>query len=348
MPRKSLSKIAKVCGSIFAVLSIGGCGGGADDAGGVAKSTSSAPSVHAVAFRDGQGWQIGLTGVLASDLVALSLNGKDISSLRQKGVDIEGIVSDGALFFNSDLPLDESFLQEPVNLTVTTIAGQSNISLDFVTVSTADLDSTNTEIPSVQALAISSKKSNCTEPKLFAMPTPNRISCKYKSKNCQTGFVHPGADFSTGGKVQSVTDGKVEKVVINGSGDHGLGNVVIIGHEVGCRTYYSLYAHLDSIDSRVKVGKKVDVGQTIGIAGGTGNGERYKWDTHLHFELKPLPILGNPAGVGTKKKSCNSVADSKNAAANSCFGRVVGDPANYGYFDPNVFFNRVNSSVNPF
>ena len=349
MPRKPFTKSLLAYGSVFIILGIGGCGGGSDDAGSAAESTSSVSSVHAVGFRDAQGWQIGLTGILVSDLVALSLSGQDVSTLRQRETDIEGGVADGALFFNSDRPLSESFLQSPAILTVTTNSGQSDIPIEFVTIGTMEFNPASGEIPNVQALAASSKKSSCPEPKLFAMPTPKPISCKYKSKDCQDGFVHPGVDFSTSGKIQSVADGKVEKVVINGSGDHGLGNVVIIGHEMGCRTYYSLYAHLDTIDSRVKVGKKVDVGQTIGVAGATGNGKRSNWKkSHLHFELKPLPILGNPAGVGTKKSSCDTVVGSKNAAANSCFGRVVGDPANYGYFDPNVFFSRVNSSINPF
>lgn len=81
--------------------------------------------------------------------------------------------------------------------------------------------------------------------------------------------------------VSSIADGKV--VYVNKvSGKSNYGNYVVVEHDWGSGPFYSLYAHLGSISS--KVGSTVKAGSPLGIMGYTGAGitrER----AHLHLEL---------------------------------------------------------------
>lgn len=60
---------------------------------------------------------------------------------------------------------------------------------------------------------------------------------------------------------------------------NGYGNVIMIVHNIGGKTYESVYAHLAAIS--VRVGNKVRQGQVIGIKGTTGVSS----GIHLHFEI---------------------------------------------------------------
>lgn len=81
------------------------------------------------------------------------------------------------------------------------------------------------------------------------------------------------------------------KGIVEFAGENGdYGNYVVINHG-NCKT---VYAHLMSIDSSVKVGEVVNTGQVIGLVGDTGK----VTGPHLHFELligsvkvDPLPYL---------------------------------------------------------
>ena len=91
----------------------------------------------------------------------------------------------------------------------------------------------------------------------------------------QTWRAHLGVDYAapTGTPVRSVGAGTVD---VAGS-QNGLGNVVMIKHGSGHTT---VYAHLSRI--QVKVGQRIEQGQTVGLVGATG------WATgpHLHFEFR--------------------------------------------------------------
>ncbi|HUF38591.1 MAG TPA: penicillin-binding transpeptidase domain-containing protein [Anaerolineales bacterium] len=100
--------------------------------------------------------------------------------------------------------------------------------------------------------------------------------------------IHPGVDLGAppGAPVYAANSGQV---IYSGWSSVGYGNTVIIAHGNG---YTSLYAHLSQIG--VACGEHVTAGETIGLAGDTGN----VFGPHLHFEVRvpsgymdPLAVL---------------------------------------------------------
>jgi len=74
------------------------------------------------------------------------------------------------------------------------------------------------------------------------------------------------------------------EVVFSGYED-GYGNLVIIEHEFGYRSYYG---HLSK--SLVKNGQQVKPGETIALSGNTGRST----GPHLHFEIRKNGRALNP------------------------------------------------------
>jgi murein DD-endopeptidase MepM/ murein hydrolase activator NlpD len=91
---------------------------------------------------------------------------------------------------------------------------------------------------------------------------------------------HWGIDIGTSGKTPSVKAAKSGKVVFAGWNNQGYGNLVIIEHADGTRSYY---AHLSSI--AVSPGASINGGTNIGNVGSTGNST----GNHLHFEVRVSP-----------------------------------------------------------
>lgn len=90
---------------------------------------------------------------------------------------------------------------------------------------------------------------------------------------------HNGIDFKahTGTPVYATADGVVEF-----SGFHkqsGFGNLVILQHSLGFKTYY---AHMHKL--KVRTGSFVSKGQLIGLSGNTG----ISTGPHLHYEVRHL------------------------------------------------------------
>ena len=88
-------------------------------------------------------------------------------------------------------------------------------------------------------------------------------------------YIHRGIDISTfrsGDPVVATADGQV--VTIDYTDDFG--NYVIIRHKHG---YYTRYAHLHS--SIVRIGQRIQQGQTIGYIGNSG----LSTGPHLHYEV---------------------------------------------------------------
>ena len=87
---------------------------------------------------------------------------------------------------------------------------------------------------------------------------------------------HNGLDIGTplGAPIWAIRAGTVTKILHSNT---GYGNRVEIAHTGG---YWSLYAHLSQIS--VWKGKTIGQGQTLGLAGSTGNSS----GPHLHIEIR--------------------------------------------------------------
>lgn len=85
---------------------------------------------------------------------------------------------------------------------------------------------------------------------------------------------HNGLDIAvpTGTKVRAIAAGRVVESAARG----GYGNLVTIEHEGGM---VSLYGHNAQLE--VKIGDRVEAGQTVALSGSTGRST----GPHLHFEL---------------------------------------------------------------
>jgi hypothetical protein len=150
---------------------------------------------------------------------------------------------------------------------------------------------------------------------------PNPMSNGYAAFNVLgNGKYHTGFDLTSGsgnGAVLAAGTGTVLAVPIGTyvNENHYMGHVVIIDHNQG-RGPFSLYAHLASI--LVSTGQSVVAGQQIGVMGNTGcRIAPGSCSVHLHFELKPRPVLGN--------------VDSD---LGPVWGYTLGHPNLYGYINP--------------
>lgn len=118
-----------------------------------------------------------------------------------------------------------------------------------------------------------------------------RISSGYgKRRHPVLGYtkMHKGLDFAapTGTPIFAAGDGVVEVAGWNGS----FGRYIRIRHN---GTYKTAYAHLSRIDSRVKVGARVQQRQIIGYVGSSGRST----GPHLHYEVHVDGRQVNPLGV---------------------------------------------------
>ncbi len=114
----------------------------------------------------------------------------------------------------------------------------------------------------------------------FSSPIPGpRITSRFGARpDPYTGRrkIHSGIDIDAvrGQRVFAAADGKVAVASTRYGRDWG--TVVVLDHGRGLET---LYAHLERFT--VRPGQRVARGQTIGIAGRTGNAT----GVHLHFEV---------------------------------------------------------------
>ncbi len=115
---------------------------------------------------------------------------------------------------------------------------------------------------------------------MFIFPTRGTITSGFGTR---WGRQHNGVDIANkmGTAVFAARNGKVEFCGWRG----GYGNLIILSHQNGFRTYY---AHLSSIS--VSKGQTVKVGEVIGKMGSTGNST----GSHLHFEVRKGNVPQNP------------------------------------------------------
>jgi len=99
---------------------------------------------------------------------------------------------------------------------------------------------------------------------------------------------HNGLDYAaaSGTPVSAVGDGRVIHAGWKGS----YGNMVIIRHPNGWKTYYG---HLSKISKGVKRGRTVEQGQIIGNVGSTG----LSTGPHLHYEVRVSDKCVNPLKI---------------------------------------------------
>ncbi|MFC5598114.1 M23 family metallopeptidase [Deinococcus cellulosilyticus] len=87
-------------------------------------------------------------------------------------------------------------------------------------------------------------------------------------------------------------------VVFAGQGaGQSWGNIVVVKHNIGGKTRWTRYAHLQDI--QCKVGQTLQAGQQLGTI---GKGYHNKWVAHLHFDIfqeKPLTWSHWPGGNKT-------------------------------------------------
>jgi murein DD-endopeptidase MepM/ murein hydrolase activator NlpD len=94
------------------------------------------------------------------------------------------------------------------------------------------------------------------------------------------GRSHKGVDMMSGRNTPLVA---IESGTITRTSNSSLGGISIyLTGESGSRYYY---AHLDHLESGVRGGLKVTVGQQIGFVGSSGNAS--DWLPHLHFQYAP-------------------------------------------------------------
>ncbi len=122
----------------------------------------------------------------------------------------------------------------------------------------------------------------------FRYPIRSAVTSYYGWRTLNgTKEFHLGIDLraSVGTKIFASDGGKVAFAGTLGGINASYGNLLIIDHENGYRTYY---AHLSSF--AVKAGDRVYQGQTVGRAGVTG----YVTGPHLHFEIRKDGQTQNP------------------------------------------------------
>lgn len=146
---------------------------------------------------------------------------------------------------------------------------------------------------------------------MFIRPCEGRVTSPFGwRKHPVTGknqSWHQGVDLAKSGNIPiySSAAGTVTRVGVLGT----YGNVVMIVHNIGGKTYETNYAHLHSF--AVKVGQKVKQGQRIGRMGTTGRST----GQHLHFEIHigrwatGQPNAVNPMDYITIAPSLGAIGD---------------------------------------
>lgn len=145
------------------------------------------------------------------------------------------------------------------------------------------------------AKAASAATSNATASIKLIAPVPGQISVEYAkdhlvySNTLEQWSTHDGIDIAaaTGTEVKAAAAGKVESI----TKDDKLGIVITIDHGNGIKTRYGNL----STGDMVKVGQRVEAGQTISGVGNTAAFEIAD-APHLHFE-----VIVNDKPVDPKK-----------------------------------------------
>ena len=122
--------------------------------------------------------------------------------------------------------------------------------------------------------------------------SPLRLTSLFGMRKLDTETVarlHQGIDIgrelsgNSGGPLVSTINGTVVYAGLNG----GYGNMVVVRMDTAKGPVEFLYAHMNNIDSNIKVGATVNQGTYLGHMGGTGKtGSNSDYPIHLHLEVR--------------------------------------------------------------
>lgn len=180
---------------------------------------------------------------------------------------------------------------------------------------------------------------SCTWPVDSPNPTANDYSAynqignyKYHSVIDITSSLYYPWNYNT--PVMAVASGTVYKIfrtpdttttcqgnsISAPTNSHGVGNVVIIQHSNG---NYTLYGHLDCINTGIVPGKLVVSGQPLGIMGNSASVRRDNSfiTPHVHFEYKDYGVVG-------------SISDDYDGVNPTYWGYTPDPPDGYHFYDP--------------
>lgn len=102
---------------------------------------------------------------------------------------------------------------------------------------------------------------------------------------------HPGIDIGVAGNptnepVVAAKPGKISWINEDPAKGGGFGKVVYVQLADG---WFSVYPHMSSIVSGLKIGQAISEGQQLGIMGKTG----YSFGVHLHYEERRTMAAGS-------------------------------------------------------
>lgn len=118
---------------------------------------------------------------------------------------------------------------------------------------------------------------------IAVVPVQGRITSRFGSRETIRDHDHKGLDIAakTGTPIKAAADGKITY----SDTMSGYGNLIIIDHGNGIKTYYGHCSKLYK-----KEGQKVSAGDVIAAVGNTGNST----GSHLHFEIRKNGVYLNP------------------------------------------------------
>lgn len=172
---------------------------------------------------------------------------------------------------------------------------KDNINIDIIKTYTKDVEEiNNVEIAKVSTnikdkIKVDRQKEETKQQStvngiyLAVNPVSGHITSRFGSREVIRDHEHKGLDIAakTGTPIKAVADG----TIIHSGEMGGYGNLIIIDHGNGVKTYYGHCSKL-----YVKKGDTVKTGETIAAVGSTGNST----GSHLHLEIRLNNEILNP------------------------------------------------------
>ncbi|WP_347320003.1 peptidoglycan DD-metalloendopeptidase family protein [Rossellomorea sp. RS05] len=122
---------------------------------------------------------------------------------------------------------------------------------------------------------------------------------------------HFGIDLAKSGAVN--VKAAAAGVVSQSYRSDSYGEVVFVVHNLGGKTYETVYAHMRAGSRKVNVGASVKQGQVLGLMGNTG----YSYGQHLHFELHAGRWNETKSNAVDPLKYLDKVAPASNASSHT-------------------------------